>query len=224
MMNTIDTNSFSVRADAHRLLLAASSPRRAHHRRLISRRRLAKAFARVQTIDARAERVGDIDQLRNLQAAYGYYVDKALWDDVVDLFADDGTMELGFNGVYAGQEQHPQISLQPHRRQARAAPGEINNHFQLSPVITLARGWPVREGALARPDPDRRVRQGLGRRLGRRHLRERVRARKRRVEDPQAALLHEVLRAVRRRLDEGAEGLSASATASRTCGPTRRRA
>src|SRR5262245_8296295 len=65
--------------------------------------RLAKAYARVQSIEARADRTQSIDQLRNLQAAYGYYVDKALWDDVVDLFADNGTMELGLNGVYVGK-------------------------------------------------------------------------------------------------------------------------
>jgi hypothetical protein len=100
--------------------------------------RLAKAFARMQSIDARAERVHDIDQLRNLQASYGYYVDKALWDEVVDLFADNGTMELGLNGVYAGRNSIRKYlySLTGGKPGLRTA--EINNHFQLSPVITLA--------------------------------------------------------------------------------------
>jgi hypothetical protein len=100
--------------------------------------RLTKAFARVQSIEARADRAQSIDQLRNLQAAYGYYVDKALWDDVVDLFVDNGTMELGLNGVYAGKNSIRKYlySLTGGKPGLRA--GELNNHFQLSPVITLA--------------------------------------------------------------------------------------
>jgi len=99
--------------------------------------RLAKAFARVQAIEARAERVQDIDKLRNLQAAYGYYVDKALWDDVVDLFADNGTMELGLNGVYAGKNSIRKYLYGLTGGKPGLRPGELNNHFQLSPVITL---------------------------------------------------------------------------------------
>ncbi len=33
--------------------------------------------------------------MRNLQSAYGYYVDRRMWDDVVDLFAADGAATLG---------------------------------------------------------------------------------------------------------------------------------
>src|SRR5690606_8001390 len=36
----------------------------------------------------------------NLQAAYGYYVDKGLWDKAADLFAPDGSLELAGRGVY----------------------------------------------------------------------------------------------------------------------------
>jgi SnoaL-like protein len=100
--------------------------------------RLAQAFARVQSIEARAKRVQDVDQLRNLQAAYGYYVDKALWDDVVDLFAENGTMELGLNGVYVGQKSIRRYLYSLTGGKPGLRPGELNNHFQLSPVITLA--------------------------------------------------------------------------------------
>jgi hypothetical protein len=92
----------------------------------------------MQSIDARADRVQDIDQLRNLQAAYGYYVDKALWDDVVALFADDGTMELGLNGVYVGKNSIRKYLYSLTGGKPGLRPGELNNHFQLSPVITLA--------------------------------------------------------------------------------------
>src|SRR5689334_20268491 len=65
--------------------------------------KLAQEFATLQEIEGRATRVDDVDQLRNLQGIFGYYFDKAMWDDVADLFADDGTIELGLNGVYVGK-------------------------------------------------------------------------------------------------------------------------
>jgi hypothetical protein len=45
------------------------------------------------------------DQIENLESAYGYYLDKNLWDQLADLFAKDGsTMELAQRGVYVGQD------------------------------------------------------------------------------------------------------------------------
>src|SRR4051812_32224752 len=65
--------------------------------------KMAEDFPRLQEVEARAARVDDVNGLRNLQGIFGYYFDKAMWDDVSDLFADDGTIELGLNGVYAGK-------------------------------------------------------------------------------------------------------------------------
>lgn len=42
------------------------------------------------------------DAVRNLQNAYGYYVDRRMWDDVVDLFAADGVVEIAGTGRFAG--------------------------------------------------------------------------------------------------------------------------
>jgi hypothetical protein len=100
--------------------------------------RLAKAYAKVQMIDARADRVDDINELRNLQQIYGYYVDEALWDEVVALFSDDGTLENAFNGVYVGKESIRKYLYSLTGGKPGLAPGELNNHFQLSPVLTLA--------------------------------------------------------------------------------------
>ncbi|HEU4626847.1 MAG TPA: nuclear transport factor 2 family protein [Steroidobacteraceae bacterium] len=100
--------------------------------------KLASGYERLQLIAARAARVSDIDQLRNLQAAYGYYTDKALWDEVVDLFTDDGTMELGLNGVYVGKNSIRKYLYSLTGGKPGLPPNTLNNHFQLSPVITLA--------------------------------------------------------------------------------------
>jgi hypothetical protein len=76
--------------------------------------------------------------LRNLQAAYGYYVDKAMWDEVTDLFTDTGTMELGLNGVYVGKKSIRNYLCSLTNGKPGLMPKQLNNHFELSPVITLA--------------------------------------------------------------------------------------
>src|SRR5687768_18114266 len=58
---------------------------------------------RVAALEQRKERIEDVNAIEQLQAAYGYYVDRALWDEVADLFADDGTAEIGLDGVYVGK-------------------------------------------------------------------------------------------------------------------------
>jgi hypothetical protein len=78
----------------------------------------------------------DQDAIENLQATYGYYFDKGLWDQAADLFAADGSFEYGQRGVYIGV---------PHIRRAMLlfgpqglAAGHLNNHMQLQAVITVA--------------------------------------------------------------------------------------
>jgi hypothetical protein len=100
--------------------------------------KLAQDFARLQEIEGRASRVEDVNDLRNLQGIFGYYFDKAMWDDVTDLFADDGTIELGLNGVYAGKANIRKYLYSLTGGKPGLRPGEIMNHFQLSPVVTLS--------------------------------------------------------------------------------------
>nr|WP_260395072.1 nuclear transport factor 2 family protein [Sphingobium lignivorans] len=47
--------------------------------------------------------LNDEDRVRNLQAIYGYYADRRMWDDVVDLFAEDAVVEIGRQGVWRGK-------------------------------------------------------------------------------------------------------------------------
>jgi hypothetical protein len=95
--------------------------------------------------EALAARVGelepDVAQLTaenavlNLQNAYGYYADRKLWDDVADLFADGGTMEIGQSGVYVGRE-----SIRRGLEQfgpAGLRDGEINDYILMQPIVTI---------------------------------------------------------------------------------------
>ncbi|OYW83597.1 MAG: hypothetical protein B7Z20_12455, partial [Sphingobium sp. 32-64-5] len=45
--------------------------------------------------DGELARLADTRALETLQRTYGYLVDKALWRDATDLFAEDGTLEIG---------------------------------------------------------------------------------------------------------------------------------
>jgi hypothetical protein len=51
----------------------------------------------------RITRLNDEDAVRNVQNAYGYYVDRRMWDDVVDLFDDDSAVEIAGAGTYRGK-------------------------------------------------------------------------------------------------------------------------
>src|SRR5262245_49843297 len=61
--------------------------------------------AEIAALEARADRIEDANDIKRLQRAYGYYLDKGLWDDLADLFAADATAEYDLEGVYVGQDR-----------------------------------------------------------------------------------------------------------------------
>jgi hypothetical protein len=75
----------------------------------------------------------DYIAINNLQDAYGYYVDKAKWDEVADLFTKDGTLEIGLRGVYVGQDR---VRAYLHRL-SDLTYGTLYNHSQLQPIIHI---------------------------------------------------------------------------------------
>ena len=53
----------------------------------------AARATQIAALEARADRVKDANDIKRLQRAYGFYVDKAQWDQVADLFAVDASVE-----------------------------------------------------------------------------------------------------------------------------------
>jgi hypothetical protein len=92
--------------------------------------------AKLAQLSQRAERLKDLDAIENLQAAYGYYFDKALWGEVADLFTAAGSFEYGQRGVYIGKAhiRRALLLLGPEGQ----AKGWLNEHMQLQPIITVA--------------------------------------------------------------------------------------
>src|SRR5690606_4764181 len=77
------------------------------------------------------------NDIRNLQDAYGYYVDLRMWDDVVDLFADDGVIEIG-GKVYKGKAGVRQ-AMELMGPQGLTH-GILNDHPLFDVIVTIAPG------------------------------------------------------------------------------------
>lgn len=90
------------------------------------------------TIEARVARLNDEDAVRNLQHAYGYYVDRRMWDDVVDLFAKDGVVEIAGTGTFKGADG-------VRRAMERMGPaglkqGDLNDHPIFDTIVRVQPG------------------------------------------------------------------------------------
>jgi ABC-type amino acid transport substrate-binding protein len=89
---------------------------------------------RLGVLEQRVARANDAAEVQNLQHAYGYYIDRKMWDDLADLFTAKGTMELGQGGVYVGRD-----SIRRGLDQfGKLYPGELNDQLQLDTVVTVA--------------------------------------------------------------------------------------
>jgi hypothetical protein len=86
----------------------------------------------ITVLSARAQKLADEVDVTNLQHAYGYYADRKMWDDVADLFASDGTMEMGLQGVYLGPK-----SIRRVLGRAGLVEGELNDHVHLQTIVTV---------------------------------------------------------------------------------------
>lgn len=94
---------------------------------------------RIEELAARLQELEGIETIKKLQRAYGYYVDYKLWDEIAELFADNGaTVEIANNGVYNGKE-----SIRAYYRDVMGGgrsgrpPGQLNNHIQLQGIVDL---------------------------------------------------------------------------------------
>ena len=99
---------------------------------------LAALETRVAALQARAQRIKDVNEIKRLQRTYGYYLDEALWDELADLFTDNATVEYARDGLYRGKGRIREYFYHLGGNKAGLSEGQLNEHFQLMPVITLA--------------------------------------------------------------------------------------
>lgn len=94
--------------------------------------------ATLAELQTRIDTLNDEDRVRNLQSAYGYYADRKMWDDVVDLFADDGVIEVSGLGVWRGP---PGVRRYVESiGSAGLAHGQLNDRLQNDVTISIAPG------------------------------------------------------------------------------------
>jgi hypothetical protein len=94
--------------------------------------------ATLAALQARVDTLNDEDRIRNLQAAYGYYADRKMWNDVVDLFAPDGVVEIGGQGIWRGRAgvRRWLESIGP----AGLTHGQLNDRGQNDVTVTISPG------------------------------------------------------------------------------------
>jgi hypothetical protein len=86
----------------------------------------------------RVEQLEGARTVKKLQRAFGYYVDRGLWSEAADLFADDGTLEIGIDGVYVGKPRIREYLMRLHGNQEGLVYGQLNEWITLQPAVFVA--------------------------------------------------------------------------------------
>lgn len=92
----------------------------------------------IDALTVRVEKLEAVRAIKKLQRAFGYYLDRGLWDEAADLFDDDGTIEIGLDGVYAGKARIRNYLMRLGGGQPGLVYGQLNEWLQLQPVIDIA--------------------------------------------------------------------------------------
>jgi hypothetical protein len=92
--------------------------------------------ATLASLEQRIEALNAEDKVRNLHNAYGYYVDRKMWDDIVDLFTADGVLEVGGVGIYEGAAGIRRALDRD--GSAGIKNGELNDHPLFQTLIEIA--------------------------------------------------------------------------------------
>lgn len=101
---------------------------------------------RVAELEQQAQRLRDINAIKRLQRAYGYYLDNEMWDEMVDLFCEDGSIEIALDGVYQGKEHIRKYLYALSGGKPGLPAGVLNEHYQLQPVVDIAKDGKTAKG------------------------------------------------------------------------------
>jgi hypothetical protein len=95
--------------------------------------------AEINALTARVEKLEGTRAVKKLQRAFAFYVDRGLWGEASDLFTDDGTIELGIDGVYVGKARVKEYLARLHGGQEGLIYGQLNEWITLQPAVAMAR-------------------------------------------------------------------------------------
>jgi len=92
--------------------------------------------ARINDLAQRTTLLKEQAEVTNVLDSYGYAIDGKRWDQAAELFAGNGTLELGLQGVYAGRAsiRHALDQFGPQGLRD----GERNDHVYLQTIVSVA--------------------------------------------------------------------------------------
>src|SRR5215469_5324015 len=97
---------------------------------------LGQLQQRYRDLALRARQLHDEAGVLNVQHTYGYAFDLKDWAAVANLFANDGTLELGQRGVYVGKDRiRKALGV---LEGESLADNEVHDHLQLATVVHVA--------------------------------------------------------------------------------------
>jgi len=96
-------------------------------------------------LEADIGRAEDVSAIKRLQRTYGYYLDKNLWNDLADLFAEESSMELAQRGNHI--QWQPVISVSDDGLSARI---RSRMYQQMSRGERASMGAAIYENAVAK--------------------------------------------------------------------------
>ena len=97
----------------------------------------ASVDERIADLTRRLERLQDANEVEALQRTYGYFVDKGMWTEISQLFAEDGTYEIGGRGVFVGPKRVLEY-LRVGLGAEHPVEGRLINHMQFQPFVSVA--------------------------------------------------------------------------------------
>lgn len=101
---------------------------------------VAALEARIAKLSERAKQLESISAIKRLQRAYGYYLDAGQWAEAGALFAREGTLEIGMDGIYSGPDRIADYLSERLGGHSSLQKGQLNIHMQLQPVVHLSPG------------------------------------------------------------------------------------
>jgi hypothetical protein len=96
------------------------------------------AVTTLAAVQQRIDRLNEEDRIRNLQAIYGYYADRKMWDDVADLFAANGAVDVAGQGIWRGKAGVRRWLASIGK--PGLAHGQLNDRAQFDVLVSIAPG------------------------------------------------------------------------------------
>jgi hypothetical protein len=99
--------------------------------------------AKVKILEDRLRTLEDIEEIKQLQRIYGYYLDNRMGDEIIDLFSDD-TELVDIGGVYLGKEGVRRLFKGVYG--GGLPPGHMGQHGIQQAVINVDEGGKTAKG------------------------------------------------------------------------------